>query len=230
MQNDFSECLESIFAKFLQFFCNFINKFVFWICSFCLWNGLFVTNGTSFFVLEPFINTFRMILVRAVWQFLVLLELFEIIKTNGASSFCCVGGLHPDHFFYSFDLLGVKAFAYFAVSILQLQQLLISHLIRIRIIWVRRIASARLDCLLEQPLLFGFDSGCAHEAVHHRHHYDLLFSLSHLSSLHLDRHSNLVSIIARPCFSGLVATASSSRISGAIAVSIFVFVGCNFVF
>lgn len=125
-----------------------------------------------------------MVLVRAPWKFLELLVPLEILKAYRAGVLDGVAPLHPCALFDTFDLSWRQTLGHLTISVLELQELFIGHVVSIGVVWVS-VAPTRFYGLLQQALLLRLDPLRPKHTIHHGHHYHLFFSFHHLLPLHL---------------------------------------------
>ena len=82
-----------------------------------------ITNRASFFVFEPFIDTFTVVCMLTVFQLFNLVALGKIIIAD-AALVLLLGGISqsvPHLFRNALNLVGFKPFAHFAIGLLQLE-------------------------------------------------------------------------------------------------------------
>jgi len=131
--------------------------------------NFFIANRTSFFIFQPFINAFCVVLMTAFLQFLEFLKSFKFIKTNWAGVFVAVPFFKPLFFSYLTNLSRSKSFVNLSISLLKLQKLFISHGISIRIIRIiKSFNFTLLNGFLKKSLLLSFT---IYHAIHHNLHH-----------------------------------------------------------
>lgn len=121
-------------------------------------------------------------------QLFVVLILLKVVEAYRAGVIpCLIGPFQPSLFRNSGDLLWLETLGHFSILVLQLEKLLICHIISIGIIWVS-IYFALLEGPLKESLFLCQRSIGTKHGVHHDLHHHLPFALFHLLLVQLHRH------------------------------------------
>ena len=122
----------------------------------------------------------------ARFEFFELIIQFEFFHTNWAMCFLFsrIRNFSPYFFLYFIDLCWFETFRYFAILGLQFKELLIGHIINVRVVWIfRHISLALLYSSLKHGFFIIFNrlnhhlSSCVcNEWSHHylHHHFSIL--------------------------------------------------------
>jgi len=130
--------------------------------------------------------------VSALLKLFYTLSPLKIVKTNGATLFFCIFTTHIYLFWDCPDLLGSKSFRYLSVILFEFEQLLISHVISVRVMWIMGLRTLTLlDSSLQQSFFLLFCSADPEHWVHHYLHHYFFFTLPRLLMLHLHCHHML---------------------------------------
>lgn len=137
--------------------------------------NVFVAHRTSFFIIQPFVQTCGMVFMPTPFQLLDLLSSLKVIKTNGATLFFSIMLCIVNLFRYLSFLLCSQSFAHFTIILFKFQQLFVCHVIWINYI---RIIFTFFNSSLEKSFFFCLSTLLSKHTVHHYLHHNFFFSLS----------------------------------------------------
>jgi len=107
-----------------------------------------VADWATLLAFQPLVDALGVVLVRAPGQFLELLAPLEILEAYRAGVLAGVAPLEPRRLLDALDLGWSQTLAHLTISVLELQELFVGHIVSVRIVRVS-VTATRFYCLLQ---------------------------------------------------------------------------------